>query len=589
MSTKPFIGVLAGLLMVITVAPAALLVAPQRVSASGVSCIGGLLGLGSSAFGVVTSVAAVPVSNLSIEGSSASAAGSTASSCIYDAILVPLARAAIRAMLQQMTASVINWITGRNGTGQPSFVTNLSVHLQSVGDATALAFINQTVTGFNSPFGPAIASSLQSNYLQNTSMAGFFSANMNTLARSSPDVNSYLNGNWSQGGVGSWFALTTQAQNNPYTLYQSAGSQLSSNVAQAQTNRRQDLVQSSGFLSWCGGSTTSASSCTPTASGACPQGCVPNFDTESNGCSPSGVSPQAPCTNPDGTPAQAQTPGSIIHDYTQKAVVNSGFEQLISSNDLDTALGSIVTALFNQVLGGVNGLLGTSAPSSSSSGRSGTVTGQLQTYAAGNTSSSASAVSLAQSTLSNITNYTNAWNTITSAANTASTSLDSLATFCLTAAQDAETNPDSSIGKTPAFVTASTDQAAAAQAAIPASIVPVITQAQSALSSVAATKTFALQVEEEAASASSVTTANTTAATTLAADIATLAAMPPSATDVAAIQQNAQVFNGAQASPVESFNVSGGSLIDRMNLIGANATALKDSVCTPMPPTDYGG
>lgn len=586
MSTKPYVSALTVLLMVIVVAPASFLIAPQKASASALSCIGGLIGgLGASA---VTTVVSVPVSNIPITTSSGSTAGSTASSCINDVILIPLARAAIRAMLQQMTASVINWITGRNGTGQPSFVMNLSVHLQSVGDATALAFINQTVSGFNSPFGPAIASSLQVNYLQSTSMAGFFSANMNTLAQSSPDINSYLAGNWSQGGVGSWFALTTQTQNNPYTLYQAAESQLGGAVAQSQANRRQDLVQSSGFLSWCGGDTTTASSCVTTSNGSCPQGCVPDGEAET-GCSPSGVSPQAPCTNPDGTPAKASTPGSVIHDYTQKAVVNSGFEQLISSNDLDAALGAIMNALIGQVLGGVNGLLGTSAPSSSSAGRGGIITSQLQTYAASNTNSSQSSTSLAQSTLSNIANYTTAWNTITAAANTASTTLDSLATFCLTAAHDAETNSDPSTGKTPAFVTASTDQAAAARAVIPTSIIPVITQAQSALSAVAATQTFALRVQAESASASSVTTANTTAATTLAADIATLAAMPPSSVDVAGTQQNAQVFNGAQASPTGSLNVSGGSIVDQMNLIGANATALKASVCTPVAPVSFGG
>ena len=45
-------------------------------------------------------------------------------------------------------------------------------------------------------------------------------------------VNAYLNGNWSQGGVGAWFALTTQIQNNPYTKYQSSQSQLSTIVGE---------------------------------------------------------------------------------------------------------------------------------------------------------------------------------------------------------------------------------------------------------------------------------------------------------------------------------------------------------------------
>ena len=68
------------------------------------------------------------------------------------------------------------------------------------------------------------------------------------------------------------------------------------------------------------------------------------------------------------------------------------------------------------------------------------------------------------------------------------------------------------------------------------------------------------------------------------ADIQALQAMPPTAEDVANVQQDVQVFEGATASPSGSLVVSGGSLIDRMSLINTNATALR-AVCTPPAPS----
>src|SRR3989344_8405212 len=110
-----------------------------------------------------------------------------------------------------ITAGVIAFVIGKaNGTGVPQFVVDVQRSLQTVGDSRALAFFDQYGRNSNSPFAASITSSLRNSYLQKTSLAGFWAANMNTLARFSPDVNAYLAGNWSQGGVAAWFALTTQ-------------------------------------------------------------------------------------------------------------------------------------------------------------------------------------------------------------------------------------------------------------------------------------------------------------------------------------------------------------------------------------------
>jgi hypothetical protein len=533
MSKKSLTSAVAVLLTFTLVAPATFFIAPQKASASGISCVGGLLGLAGTA---VSTVVAVPVSDAVDQQANSIGGGASVGSCIYDAILVPLARAAIRAILQKMTASVINWINGANGTGQPSYTQNLSLNLQRVGDTQALAFFAQFARNSNSPFASAIASSLRNNYLQSTSAAGFWSANRSTLAQYSPNVNSFLAGNWSQGGAAAWLALTTQNENNPFLLYQASQSQLSSLVASVQSVRSQVLSWGQGFMSWCGVDTSSAS--------ANPENVDPVLANEG------GTSPGDPCINADGTAGDIKTPGSIIHDYTQKAVVNSGFEQLISSNDLDNAFSAIVSALLNKVLGSAQGLFGASGGSES-------VTRQMQDYSSSSSGATDTAAQTAQTVLSNISTYASAWSTIKAAAEIASTSVQSLGAVC-------------------------SPEAAAAQTAFTTKILPVFTQAKTALDAVAPTQALALKVQADSSGTGS-------SGSSFAADLSTLLSMPPSASDIASVQQNATVMGGARAEPTGSLIVTGGTTVDQMNLIGANATALKNSpVCATSTDTGTG-
>lgn len=528
MSKKTFTRALAILLTIAFVAPTAFFIAPQRTSAdSGIGCV---VGLAAGLVGVTSNrFISVPVSDVPNGSGSWTTAGSTVGSCIYNLIIVPVLRAMLRSFLQQITRATINWINGANGTGQPSFVRDLTTHLQQVGDVAALSFIAQTATAFNSPFGSAISSSLQTNYSQQTSMAGFFAANQCTLAQSSPNINSFLAGNWSQGGIGAWFALTTQSQNNPYMLYQNSQSQLASAVGSAQAARTTMLNWGQGFLSWC-----------------------PSGFTKTNTSSSAGVSPQPPCTNADGTPAQASTPGSTIKAYLD-ANLSSGIGQLVSAQDLDSAINAIVTALANKVIGST-GLFGSSQSSNSSNTAIAT---PVQSSAA------ASAISLAQSTLSNITTYSSAWNIIAAAANTASTSVASLVSYCNAQA----TNSNAS-------TVAINAQVSAAQIALTSEIAPVLAQAQTAFNAASTAQALALQVQAEA------TAVPIADPVQFSIDVSSLSSMPPMSSDVVNAQLSATVSNAAVASPSGSLAVSNGSLVDQMNLISTNATALQAS-CTP--------
>lgn len=523
--SKTFSSALAILLTISFVTSATFFIASPRASASGIGCVGGIIG---GVVGSLLSVADVPATSKSGNIINSQTAGATIGTCINDLIIVPTLRAMIRGFLQDMTRSTINWINGTsNPTGQPSYVPNLSVHLQSVGDVAALAFISQVATGFNSPFGSAISASLRTNYLQRTSVGGFLAANKSTLP---PNINAFLAGNWSQGGAASWFALTTQTKNNPYTLFQAAQSQLGSNVGQAQTNRRQDLLQSGGFLSFCPAGSSSKSS-------------------------GGGIAPGVSCTSPDGTPVDTTTPGSAIMSYAQ-ANINSGIGQLISAQDLDSAIGSIVSALANKVLG-PTGLFGTSRPSSS---RSTTIATPTPSSAA------SSASSLAQTILFNVSTYTTAWQTIETAANTASSSVADLVDFCTVAASNA--------GGSTAFASAATAQAAAARATLTTVIASVLAQAKAIPDLMKSTTDFALKVQAES-------TANPIEnPTQFGIDVSTLSIMPPTLSDVSSAQVNALTTGAAQANPPGSLTVTGG-LVDQMNLLNTNAEALKTTVCDP--------
>ena len=560
----------------IVIAPAAFFIAPQPAHASAISCIGGLLGLGAAP---VAAVVSVPVSDAGNLTQNSLTAGASTGSCINDVVLIPLARIAIRAILQQMTASVIRSIDGQNSSGAPQFVTNLAGNLQLVGDQVGLSFIAQIGSSINSPFAAAISSSLRTGYLQQTSLAGFFAANQCTLGQSSPNINAFLAGNWSQGGAGAWFALTTQNQNNPFTLQQAANNQLRGLVGSAQTNQRQTISQNNGFLSWCSpGDITKSFIVPPTPdiqpptltqnadgsfSDACPSGttnqndscvgpstCPAGYSLSSDGseCTPNNSATSATassnmgqtCLNSDGTSGTIETPGSIIHDYTQEAVVNSGFQQLISANDLDNSLGAILSALLTQVLNSAGGLLG----GSSSSGSSSSIANQLQNYSSSSTATQ-SASQIAQTVVAQITTYTSAWNTINSAAQAASSALTTLGSCAA--------------------------QSNAAQTALLTEVQPVLINAQRAFSSAATTNALALKVETE----SSATSAGS--AGTLTVDVQSLAAAPPQPGDIAVAQSNATATGAATSTPLGSLTVSQGTTVDQMNLIASNAAALASS------------
>lgn len=575
MRNNTFSKALAILITVTLIAPSAFLLVPQRANAF---------------FGIVfdptnwaqNTITAIQ-STLSGIADPISAAANVAMK-INEYYLQPLAFILSGNLLKMITAGVIQFVIGKaNGTGIPQFVTDVQQSLQTVSDSRALAFLQQMGRNSNSPFASSISSSLRDDYLSKTSLAGFWARNMNTLARSSPNVNAYLAGDWRQGGVGAWFALTTQIQNNPYTLYQSSQSQLASVVGPgaggATGARLSELSWGQGFGSWCGavlGSTTAS-----------------NDGTEMEG--ENGVAPGDPCTDSNGNPGVIRTPGSVIVATLNKALGSQQDSVLRMGNvgpqitsilrDVGTIMSTVNFA--TQILGNASlgtatgGLLGSDRTSSSnqssllsqfspttSSGAFNPNASYLGASNAGVYQDAASSPEVSRDVNVRIIQYESAWNTIKTSAETASTSVRSLIDFCTTAANTATDNPD--------FVSASRTQAVSAQTALTTQVAPVLNQANTAFTTVASARAEIERIQAELSS----NTAGTATSNTVA-DIPSLQTMRPTMEEVANAMQNAQIFGQATANPEGSLAVSGNSLADKMNLIGANAESLKTSVCTP--------
>ena len=276
--------------------------------------------------------------------------------------------------------------------------------------------------------------------------------------------------------------------------------------------------------------------------------CPAGYTLSGDACTPSDtVANAGSCTKSDGTPGTMQTPGSVIHDQLS-TTLGSGVGKLISADEIDEIIGQLAMSMVSSVLGGSSGGLSGVAQSSSANSRS-----LLDQYVSENASSSTSSTnvgSLAQSRLTDISNYEAAWNTILASAQTASSSVQSLIQQC----------SQSSVPRS--------DLVNEGQTALLTEVNPLVSKAQSALSSAETTRALANKVLSEANSTTS------GAAGALLADSQALAAAPPSSSDVVAAQTDAQSTGSATSTPPGSLTVSGSTSVDQMNLIASNAQAL---------------
>ena len=559
-------------------------------------------------------------------------------------VLQPLAFVLSGNLLKAITAGTIAFVIGKaNGTGIPQFVADIQVSLQTVSDTHTLAFFDQYIRSSRSPYAGSIISALSKEYLNKTSLAGFWAQNMDTLRATSPNIYGYMGGNWALGGVGSWFALTTQTQNNPYMLYQATQGQLARiigpGVGGATGARIADVARGGGFVSWCGsgdgflgsmstGAVSGANAAAVDTAGAAAynnayENSIADGDSveeaqtlariaESNakvsafdraraanaGNTVLGISPGDPCTNADGTTGTIKTPGSVIVAGLNKAL--GGQQDNVARmgnvgpqiNQILANIGEVLkTVQFaSQILGGPGsgGLFGVDQP------RPGQTRSGLQQYAnaPGNLGVTNSTVLTSAATLPSsgadmldrVAQYESAINTIRNAANTASINVTSLISLCIAQQQIASSTlangNATDLENLASFTNSSTAQLNAAQNAFSTQIAPVLSRTVTASTTIATARAMVQKVQAELNSSVAGDEA------VYAADLEMLRTMPPSLNDLSVALQDATIAPEATAiaEPPSSLAVSGGFLINRLNLISTNAIALTP-VCTAPAPT----
>lgn len=647
-----FNATVASLLVIVLITPSIFFLAPQRVHA--------VLGVGDATVIVgETSYTALQRSVNSaidvIKGTITSIASVTSASAaiakqVYDYVLQPLAFVVSGNLLKAITAGTIAFVIGKaNGTGLPQFIADIQRTVQTVSDQRALALFEQYIRSDPSPYSGSIIAALSKEYLNKSSLLGFWNANMDTLRRTSPNPYGFLSGVWLPGNTATWFSLVTQTQNNPYSAYANAQSQLGGMLGPgvgAVAAKLQDIAQGGGFVSWCGSSDGFLGSKSTSVAGdkniakveqamdeaysaafyRAYDAAIADGELESQAIAVAkaagdraattvqgneiakikaanagnaylGVSPGDPCTNSDGTTGSIKTPGSVIAAGLNK-VLGGQQDQVARmgniSGQINGILSNIATVLktvqfASQILGGPGsgGLFGVDQPTP------GQTRSALQAYAnspgnLGVTTASvlASAATLPSSgsdMLDRTAQYETAINTIGTAANSAATSVTSLLAYCMTQQQVAsstlQTGNPTDLANLTAFTAASSAQISAAQTAFGTVIAPVITRVNAASTTITNARTMVQKVQTELISGDPANTAAYTA------DIQALQTMAPTPTDLAIAQQDAIIppSTTATVDPPGSLNISGGFLIERLNLLSTNAATLQPSCTAPAP------
>jgi hypothetical protein len=619
MSDRPCTIGLVTLLTTVLIAPSLFLLVPQKVHAQGEVVSVPTSGVGFTDFTTAVKTTYIAIKDTLIEIHAYTTAVAEVAAYVNAYILQPLAFILSGQMMKVLTASVMNFVIGRaNGTGIPQFVVDVRLSLQSISDFQKTAFLRQ-INLTNSPFATSIARALGVDYNQKTSLAGYWAANLCTLGRGIPTYRpGYLAGTWAQGGVAAWFQLTTQSQNNPYLLYLNSQSRLASvigpGVGGGTGARLAELGWGNGFMSWCSANDTATQTQNSASSGyqaciakcdsaqggytaACANSCITGFTQSGGIAAGGGIKPGDPCTKEDGTAGTIQTPGSVINGVLDK-VLGAQQDRLVQMGDISTQVTGILSDiavvlntinLAANILGGNdgNGLLNAGSPggaltrfspstqsaTSSGAGYFGVTSSEVyqnaatsEVTAAHNTSTTSAVSNIPQyngggsintntTTLTDmpgrVQQYRTSWNAIAAVASTTVSALQSVMAVCHVYHGGNSTYENN------------------VQNAISVSVTPILTQTSGIGAITAAALAQYALVQSEASTTP-----------TYSADLQKLNTMAPTASDVSSAQYNATAYGAATASPVGSFTVSGGSLVDQLNLIRNNAQAVQSAYCT---------
>ena len=231
-----------------------------------------------------------------------------------------LAYVAVKTVITTMLNSIVTWAES-GFDGGPSFVQDPEAFLRQVGDQAAGSLIEEIAPFLCGPFKISILGSL--SHGQTSSLFDEISC---TLTDVIGNIDDFVNGNFSAGGMDGWFSMTQNSGNNPYGAYATAQIGIHLQVSGQQAKETKILDFGRGFLS----------------SRKCE---VYSGHTEYD---PSGN----PYSVPDKECAKwgpIKTPGSVIETQINNALP-SGMRQLELADEINEVVAAVVSALVTKVL-----------------------------------------------------------------------------------------------------------------------------------------------------------------------------------------------------------------------------------------------
>ncbi len=282
-----------------------------------------------------------------------------------DDFLSCMARYAARIALQQITASVVNWIdTGFQGS--PTFVQNYQQFFANVANQAAGAYLQGSSLAFLcSPFQLQIKIAVAQAYANANAVQTSC-----TLTQVSNNIQNFINGDFSQGGWAALLSFTGAPANNPFGAYLVASGGLANALGIAQQNAAQN-ISPEGFLNMqqisCPAIQTQAYQLpgntfqgTGLNGSVVPGSYVPASVTNSATFSANtGTScPLTPQQQQEGCTCKTTTPGSVIAASLNKQL-GVPTDELNAAQNFDQIISALMTQLLSKGLqGGISNLAG---------------------------------------------------------------------------------------------------------------------------------------------------------------------------------------------------------------------------------------
>ena len=293
---------------------------------------------------------------------------STYSMQLKEFVLDGLAVALTKQIIRQITASVVNWINS-GFEGSPSFISDPSSFFLDVADQVTGAFLAKVggpLTQLCSPFSIDIRLALAFKYRPNIPKR--YTCTLNTIIKNSKNavegasINGFTAGDFKQGGWPAFVSLTTEPQNNQIGAYLEADNELSIRVANAQIEKKTELNQGRGFLSWKECKTVPPSSQIQGSNQGTGEGTTLSEDSAGSGESSVGNAQVSAGTKVCTT----KTPGSVIEGQLQNSL-GGPLRELEIADEINEIVNALFAQLVTQVLQkGLAGVSGSGAGDSSS-------------------------------------------------------------------------------------------------------------------------------------------------------------------------------------------------------------------------------